>query len=226
MNIVKKTLSDQIYDVLRQEIIKQNIPLGSKIVNRDLQQQFGVSSSPIRDAINKLYQDGLISSIDQTGAQVIDIDYEFFLEVNEILLYIVNTGIKLAYEKNEDLTKIYDRLCELIEMQREAIGTENYYNVDYDFHKLLVTYSYNSRLIKLFKQYNSLHEILVRYSSKIIDVEEQKQKVDDHEKIAGAFVQGDIDTALENNEKHYKKAEVVFKRVLLSRGKDISNIIE
>lgn len=226
MNIVKKTLSDQIYDVLRQEIIKQNIPLGSKIVNRDLQQQFGVSSSPIRDAINKLYQDGLISSIDQTGAQVIDIDYEFFLEVNEILLYIVNTGIKLAYEKNEDLSKIYDRLCELIEMQREAIGTENYYNVDYDFHKLLVTYSYNSRLIKLFKQYNSLHEILVRYSSKIIDVEEQKQKVDDHEKIAGAFVQGDIDTALENNEKHYKKAEVVFKRVLLSRGKDISNIIE
>lgn len=226
MNIVKKTLSDQIYDVLRQEIIKQNIPLGSKIVNRDLQQQFGVSSSPIRDAINKLYQDGLISSIDQTGAQVIDIDYEFFLEVNEILLYIVNTGIKLAYEKNEDLSKIYDRLCELIEMQREAIGTENYYNVDYDFHKLLVTYSYNSRLIKLFKQYNSLHEILVRYSSKIIDVEEQKQKVDDHEKIAGAFVQGDIDTALENNEKHYKKAEAVFKRVLLSRGKDISNIIE
>lgn len=226
MNIVKKTLSDQIYDVLRQEIIKQNIPLGSKIVNRDLQQQFGVSSSPIRDAINKLYQDGLISSIDQTGAQVIDIDYEFFLEVNEILLYIVNTGIKLAYEKNEDLSKIYDRLCELIEMQREAIGTENYYNVDYDFHKLLVTYSYNSRLIKLFKQYNSLHEILVRYSSKIIDVEEQKQKVDDHEKIAGAFVQGDIDTALENNEKHYKKAEAVFKRVLLSRGKDTSNIIE
>ena len=61
MNIVKKTLSDQIYDVLRKEIIQQNIPLGSKIVNRDLQQQFGVSSSPIRDAINKLYQDGLIS---------------------------------------------------------------------------------------------------------------------------------------------------------------------
>lgn len=176
MNIVKKTLSDQIYDVLRKEIIQQNIPLGSKIVNRDLQQQFGVSSSPIRDAINKLYQDGLISSIDQTGAQVIDIDYEFFLEVNEILLYIVNTGIKLAYEKNEDLTKIYDKLCELIAKQREAIGTETYYNVDYDFHKILITYSYNSRLIKLFKQYNSLHEILVRYSSKIIDVEEQKKK--------------------------------------------------
>ncbi len=220
MNIVKKTLSDQIYDVLRKEIIQQNIPLGSKIVNRDLQQQFGVSSSPIRDAINKLYQDGLISSIDQTGAQVIDIDYEFFLEVNEILLYIVNTGIKLAYEKNEDLTKIYDKLCELIAKQREAIGTETYYNVDYDFHKILITYSYNSRLIKLFKQYNSLHEILVRYSSKIIDVEEQKEKVNDHEKIAGAFVQGDIDAALKYNEEHYKKAEIVFRQVLLSRSKN------
>lgn len=220
MNIVKKTLSDQIYDVLRKEIIQQNIPLGSKIVNRDLQQQFGVSSSPIRDAINKLYQDGLISSIDQTGAQVIDIDYEFFLEVNEILLYIVNTGIKLAYEKNEDLTKIYDKLCELIAKQREAIGTETYYNVDYDFHKILITYSYNSRLIKLFKQYNSLHEILVRYSSKIIDVEEQKEKVNDHEKIAGAFVQGDIDATLKYNEEHYKKAEIVFRQVLLSRSKN------
>lgn len=226
MNIVKKTLSDQIYDVLRAEIIKQNIPLGSKIVNRELQQQFGVSSSPIRDAINKLYQDGLISSIDQTGAQVIDIDYEFFLEVNEILLYIVNTGIKLAYEKNEDLSKIYDKLCDLIEKQKAAIGTETYYNVDYDFHKLLISYSYNSRLIKLFKQYNSLHEILVRYSSKIIDVEEQREKVNDHEKIAGAFVQGNIDAALEYNEDHYKKAEIIFRRVLLSRNKTNEQISE
>lgn len=67
MAIVRKSLSDQIYDELKMEIIEQKITFGSKIVNRVLQERFQVSSSPIRDAINRLYSDGLIEQIDNTG---------------------------------------------------------------------------------------------------------------------------------------------------------------
>ena len=100
MELVKKSLSDQIYDILKMEILKNEIPFGSKLVNRALQKRFGVSSSPIRDAINRLYQDGLISSIDKSGATVVDFDYEFLLAVNEILLYVVKMGIELSAEKS------------------------------------------------------------------------------------------------------------------------------
>ena len=67
MKLMRKSLSDQIYSVLKLEILKQKIPFGSKLVNRNLQERFEVSSSPVRDAINRLYNDGLISSITQSG---------------------------------------------------------------------------------------------------------------------------------------------------------------
>lgn len=105
MAIVRKSLSDQIYDELKMEIIEQKITFGSKIVNRVLQERFQVSSSPIRDAINRLYSDGLIEQIDNTGATVVNFDIVFYLEVNEILLGITNTAVKLAF-KNQTTEKL------------------------------------------------------------------------------------------------------------------------
>src|SRR5699024_4238708 len=123
----KKSLSDQIYDILKIEILKSVIPFGSKLVNRTLQERFGVSSSPIRDAINRLHQDGLISSIDKRGATVVDLDFDFFLEVNEILLCIINTGVKLSFEKS-DIKEVCAQLKNYIHLQEEYIGTDDYYD--------------------------------------------------------------------------------------------------
>ena len=98
MAIIKRSLSDQIYDELKMQIINQDIPFGSKIVNRTLQERFNVSSSPIRDAINRLFSDGLIESIDNTGALVVGFDANFYLEVNEILMGITSTGVQLSMQ--------------------------------------------------------------------------------------------------------------------------------
>ena len=76
--LIRKTLSDQIYSQLRKDIIFKKIPLGTKLVNRQLQEEFGVSSSPIRDAINRLQQDGIIVEVNNTGATVISLDYDSY----------------------------------------------------------------------------------------------------------------------------------------------------
>ena len=62
-NIIKLTLSEQIYNILKEDILAGTIPLGAKLTNRELQERFQVSSTPIRDAINKLNQDGLIGEV-------------------------------------------------------------------------------------------------------------------------------------------------------------------
>lgn len=161
MLINKKTLSDQIYDILKMKILKREIPFGYKLVNRTLQKRFGVSSSPIRDAINRLNQDGLVTSIDNSGATVVDFDYDFFLEVNEILLYVVNTGIKLSFEKS-DTEEVCTYLEKYLSLQEKHIGTDEFYDYDYKFHKTFIKHSKNTRLVKVFKEYNVLHEMLVR----------------------------------------------------------------
>lgn len=211
--INKKTLSDQIYDVLKMEILKREIPFGSKLVNRTLQKRFGVSSSPIRDAINRLNQDGLITSIDKTGAKVVDFDYNFFLEINEILLYVINAGIKLSFEKS-DVKEVCNYLEKYLSLQEKYIGTDDFYDYDYKFHKTFIDYSHNSRLKKIFKEYNVLHEMLVRnyYDPETMQMQEDSIKI--HKKIMDAFSNMDYKLAMELTEKHYKTAEEIFKKIL------------
>ncbi|SQB36746.1 GntR family transcriptional regulator [Clostridium cochlearium] len=220
MLINKKTLSDQIYDILKMEILKRKIPFGTKLVNRALQKRFGVSSSPIRDAINRLNQDGLITSIDKTGATVVDFDYDFFLEVNEVLLYVVNTGIKLSFEKS-DTEEICKHLEEYLLLQEKCIGTDEFYDYDYKFHKTFIEYSRNTRLKKIFKEYNVLHEMLVRsyYESETFQIQEDSIKM--HKQIINAFRDKDYQLAMILTEEHYKGAEQIFKKILQQRKEEL-----
>ena len=61
MNLAKNTLSEQIYQILRNDILTQAIPLGEKLTLKALQERFGVSSTPIRDAFTRLSEDGLVN---------------------------------------------------------------------------------------------------------------------------------------------------------------------
>lgn len=223
MLLKKKTLSDQIYDILKMEILQSEIAFGSKLINRSLQERFGVSSSPIRDAINRLYQDGLISSIDNSGANVVDFDYEFFLEVNEVLLHIVKTGIDLSAEK-ADNEEVVSYLEKYILLQEKNIATDKFYDYDYKFHKTFIDFSDNLRLKKLFKEYNVLHEMLVRNSYFVKVPVIRKDRIDMHIKIKDAYKAKDYNQALELTKEHYKDAEKLFKDVLKQREK--SNINE
>jgi len=211
--INKKTLSDQIYHVLKMEILKREIPFGSKLVNRRLQKRFGVSSSPVRDAINRLYQDGLVKSIGRGGATVVDLDYEFFLEINEVLLYVVKTGIELSFEK-ADIDEICAHLEKYLKLQKKHINTDEFYDYDYKFHKTFIDYSNNSRLKKIFKEYNVFHEMLVRnfYIPETMQI--QEDSIEEHQDILNAFCKGDYNLAMDLTAKHYEDAKVIFKDVL------------
>ena len=220
--INKQTLSDQIYDILKMGILKRKIPFGSKLVNRSLQTRFKVSSSPIRDAINRLNQDGLITSIDKSGATVVDFDYEFFLEINEILLYIVNTGIKLSSEKS-DIEEVSDHLERYLKLQEKNIGTDKFYDYDYQFHKTFIKYSNNSRLKKLFKEYNVLHEMLVRSFYEIGTLQIQENSIDTHKKIIVAYRNKDFTETMKLTEEHYKVAEDIFKKIFEEEKQRILN---
>ncbi len=208
----KKSLSDQIYDILKMEILKRKIPFGSKLVNRSLQSRFKVSSSPIRDAINRLNQDGLITSIDKSGATVVEFNYEFFLEINEILLYIVNTGIKLSSEK-ADIEEVVSVLEKYLNLQEENLGTDKFYDYDYQFHKTFINYSNNSRLKKLFKKYNVLHEMLVRGFYEVETLQIQEYSINTHKKIINSYKNHEFNETMRLNEEHYKIAEEIFKRI-------------
>jgi len=212
MKLMRKSLSDQIYSVLKLEILQQKIPFGTKLVNRNLQERFEVSSSPVRDAINRLYNDGLISSITQSGATVVDFSLDFYIEMNEVLLCIAEAGVRLAGKKNTPEI-IVPKLKEAVALQEKAVGTDKYYDYDYEFHRTFIDYSYNERLLALFKKYNVLHEVLVRYFYNPSSKKTQQESIAMHKQIIEAFEKSNIRKAMMLTEEHYETAEIIFRKL-------------
>jgi DNA-binding GntR family transcriptional regulator len=58
--LVRLNLSQQIADLLRDEIVHGDIPAGTHLVQASLCERFGTSRMPVRDALRQLAQEGLL----------------------------------------------------------------------------------------------------------------------------------------------------------------------
>ncbi len=211
MKIVKKTLSEQIYDSLRMNLIKGVIPLGSKLINQDLQAKFGVSSTPIRDAVNRLHQDGLVVEVTKTGAKVINLDADTFKEVNELLSTLSCAAIKFAMERS-DKGEIVNTLKEIVKKQKENIQNEDYYKYDYDFHKVFFEYAKNETFKKLYKSYHPLQELLTYYASDL--GYKREDAIKQHEDMIELLSKSDIEGAQKYMNLHLTKATHMHQELL------------
>ena len=70
------TIGDHVYQILRKEIIDMNLKPGQVLNMKDIAEQLQVSRSPVRDAILRLDEEGLVDSIPQKGTAVSRIDLE------------------------------------------------------------------------------------------------------------------------------------------------------
>lgn len=85
MNLNKSTLSEQIYQILRTDILSQRIPLGEKLTLKNLKEQFGVSSTPIREALTRLTEEGLVNHYSNIGVNVISLTERDLTELYQFM---------------------------------------------------------------------------------------------------------------------------------------------
>lgn len=205
--LVKQTLSDQIYERLKEDIITHRIGFGEKLVNRELQQKFGVSSTPIRDAINHLYLDGLLDNITNGGARVISFDLTFALEVNEVVM-ILTQGAARAAARAYRLPELADTLKRVIEEQKTVRTMEDYIRVDRRFHQAFFTCGGNGHLDRTYNQYTVLFELLVRLSQS--GSGQRSESMAEHQKIYDCCRKEDLDGLEREIELHYGSAAEWF----------------
>lgn len=65
-------MAAQIADVLRHEIVEEVLQEGSPLKETELSQRFGVSRGPVREALNILMREGLVTNRRSIGLQVAD----------------------------------------------------------------------------------------------------------------------------------------------------------
>ncbi len=103
--IKKRSLTDQVYEKLRSNIITLKLPLGSRLNVNELQQSLGVSCTPIREAINRLQLEGLVTYENNVGARVLTMDTHDVEEIQQLAMTLHCAAIRLAmnYESHDIL---------------------------------------------------------------------------------------------------------------------------
>ena len=89
-------LRDVVFNTLRQAILKGELKPGERLLEIALAERLGVSRTPVREAMRKLEQEGLVVMIPRRGAQVASITEKDLNDVLEVRIALENVAIEKA----------------------------------------------------------------------------------------------------------------------------------
>lgn len=139
-----KTLADQIADRVRASIISGEYTLGSLIAEEALAGSFGVSRTPVRQALNLLQVEGLVNILPQRGNFVFEPDEQDIVELTEFRSQIEPGAARLAYSLNSQvLVATLGAAVDEMQAAREAKDPLRSSNADTEFHEALVRHCGN-----------------------------------------------------------------------------------
>lgn len=81
----KSTLSEQIYDELYHDITDQRLVCGQKLTLKVLKERFQVSHTPIREALTRLAENGLVTYYSNCGVTVTEFEEDDIREIYQFI---------------------------------------------------------------------------------------------------------------------------------------------
>lgn len=207
MLLNKNTLSTQIYHILREDILSQAIPLGEKLTLKTLQERFQVSSTPIRDALTRLNEEGLVEYYSNVGVNVISLTEKDLTELYQFIGDLDSISIRYAsmYPVQE---KIIDKLKENISItsciKKQPLTsdeeTRRWIECSDNFHLIFYEFCNNSRLITAAKRLRS--QLTIFSNAYERQPQPQIEIFEEHEKIYSSYLQQDYDKAVSFMKEH------------------------
>ena len=137
--ITKKTLWEQIADVLREDIIRGKIKQGERIVEEEFAMRFHVSRGPVREALRHIEEEGLVKYESHKGCRVRTISYEEMQEK-----YLVRSTLEILAVRiiASNLPEEFEReMGECLQAMEEATKEKDLYKIiclDEQFHSCIV----------------------------------------------------------------------------------------
>jgi GntR family transcriptional regulator, rspAB operon transcriptional repressor len=94
-----KSISDQIYELLKKKILNSEILPGERLMQEEVAKAFHASRTPIRHAFHLLEKDGLVERLPQNGVRITRLDLETIKDLFAIRGVLEAYGVELACER-------------------------------------------------------------------------------------------------------------------------------
>lgn len=189
-----KSLEESVFLTLEEEILSGALKRGEGLTETALSTRLGVSRTPLRAALARLAEEGLVEISPNKGAVVVGIGDEELVDIYKIRIRLEGLASAEAARKisKEDL-ELLRHSVELAEFYIQKRDTEHLKELDSEFHSIIYRASGNRLLCKTLTE---LHRKIQFYRKRSLGVGERLERsTAEHREILSAIESGNSEAA-------------------------------
>lgn len=208
------TLSERIYEELYRDITSGKLKAGQKLTLQMLKEQFQVSHTPIREALTRLAEDGLVTYYTNLGCNVATFSeeeiyqlYQFLGELGSIAIrFCANaystTPLLFALQENREQSRKFFAEKDLLGWQRCSDG----------FHQIFFDFAHNQYLTHAWKKLHAKIDVL---TCNYLTWENSEWINSGLQKITDFCLQNDFDSAAEAMKEYIQYSMIYAQKTYL-----------
>ena len=145
--VKRRSLADEVTDQLRDIILTGGLQPGDRVGEAEISQRLRVSRGPVREALVRLEQEGLVASEWHRGALVTDLTRKDVVELATLRAALESVAMaEAAHEATEeDLGSLQDVVGQM-RSARERGSDESLVRLDVEFHDIVYRAAHHDRL--------------------------------------------------------------------------------
>lgn len=198
--------------VLRQRIVEMELLPGARIVEKDIALELGTSRTPIREALQRLAEDGLIEIRPRAGTFVARIPLDTIEEAMFVRGTLETGIVKKAAEC--PTAEGMGKLQAILDAQEEYVrcnDVSGFHSTDEDFHAALAELAGYPGVWRLILQAKTQVD---RFRRLTLSVEgHMNEVVEEHREVAAAIASGDPVRAVAAMQAHLDRVVPIFELV-------------
>ncbi|HSV54359.1 MAG TPA: GntR family transcriptional regulator [Burkholderiaceae bacterium] len=216
-------LVEQAFTRLRRDVLIGAFAAGAKLKVEELQEAYGFSSSPLREALSRLAQEGLVRADERRGFRVAPITTEDLADITRMRLMLDVQALRESIQHGDDhweatIVAAYHRL-EKVETRLDEgplILEEEWSGLHKDFHLALIAACPSERQRSWSASLFDQAERYRRYSARHRNT--ARRKSNEHRKIMDATLKYEVDTACALLKEHILGTQHSVESVLKTVG--------
>lgn len=219
----RKVHSHVVAEELEEEIIAGIIPAGSRLDESSIAERFGISRTPVREALHMLCARSLTERVPYKGVLVVQISDERIDQMFEAMAEMEATCGRLSSQRMTMGERAeLERLHQTMNALAEAGDHGGYHSANSAFHELLFQGSHNSDLLAMAQTLRIKLAPFRKYQLK--DTGRLKRSCLEHQQIVDAILDQDGRAAESALRRHLVSAaqEVLIRRQIQDSGASTS----
>lgn len=188
---------ESAYGELKRRIMDNTYPPGHQALENDLANELQMSRTPVREALIRLQNEGLIALLPRQGMRVLPLSLRDMREIYEALTCLETAAAELAAARKPAAAELADmrQAVEEMDVALDSHDLDRWAEADERFHRLLLEKCGNRRIAALaFTMWDQVHRARM-LSMRLLPLPRRSNH--EHRALVDALAAGDVASARE-----------------------------